>query len=49
MRCCNPQVLPMHETAPSDCDRPLMYVRRSAIELVGAFDEAFSPGYGEEV
>jgi glycosyltransferase involved in cell wall biosynthesis/GT2 family glycosyltransferase len=26
-----------------------LYVRRSALELVGAFDEAFSPGYGEEV
>jgi glycosyltransferase involved in cell wall biosynthesis len=26
-----------------------MYVRRSALELVGAFDLAFSPGYGEEV
>jgi glycosyltransferase involved in cell wall biosynthesis len=25
------------------------YVRRSALELVGGFDEAFSPGYGEEV
>jgi GT2 family glycosyltransferase/glycosyltransferase involved in cell wall biosynthesis len=25
------------------------YVRRSALELVGEFDEAFSPGYGEEV
>ena len=25
------------------------YVRRSALELVGLFDEAFSPGYGEEV
>src|SRR5436305_1969871 len=26
-----------------------MYVRRSALELVGPFDLAFSPGYGEEV
>jgi GT2 family glycosyltransferase len=25
------------------------YVRRAAIDLVGRFDEAFSPGYGEEV
>jgi len=25
------------------------YIRRSALELVGDFDEAFSPGYGEEV
>ena len=26
-----------------------VYIRRSALDLVGAFDEAFSPGYGEEV
>jgi GT2 family glycosyltransferase len=26
-----------------------MYVRRAALELVGPFDLAFSPGYGEEV
>ena len=26
-----------------------VYIRRSALELVGPFDEAFSPGYGEEV
>jgi GT2 family glycosyltransferase/glycosyltransferase involved in cell wall biosynthesis len=26
-----------------------MLIRRQAIELVGPFDEAFSPGYGEEV
>jgi len=26
-----------------------VYVRRSALELVGGFDLAFSPGYGEEV
>ena len=32
-------------TAVAHC----VYVRRSALELVGAFDEAFSPGYGEEV
>ncbi|HWK27394.1 MAG TPA: glycosyltransferase [Solirubrobacter sp.] len=25
------------------------FVRRSALDLVGAFDEVFSPGYGEEV
>ena len=25
------------------------YVRRSALDLVGNFDESFSPGYGEEV
>ena len=26
-----------------------LYIRRSALELVGAFDEAFAPGYEEEV
>ncbi len=26
-----------------------LYIRRSALELAGAFDERFSPGYGEEV
>lgn len=26
-----------------------MYLRRGALELVGGFDPAFSPGYGEEV
>ena len=26
-----------------------MYIRRQALELVGMFDDAFSPGYGEEV
>jgi len=26
-----------------------VYVRRDALELVGGFDDAFSPGYGEEV
>jgi len=26
-----------------------LYIRRSALELVGHFDESFSPGYGEEV
>ena len=26
-----------------------LYVRRSALDLAGAFDETFSPGYGEEV
>jgi len=26
-----------------------MYIRRDAIELIGGFDEAFSPGYSEEV
>lgn len=31
------------------CVGHCVYVRRSAIELVGDFDLAFSPGYGEEV
>jgi GT2 family glycosyltransferase/glycosyltransferase involved in cell wall biosynthesis len=26
-----------------------VYIRRMALDLVGAFDEGFSPGYGEEV
>lgn len=26
-----------------------LYIRRDALQLVGDFDEAFSPGYGEEV
>ena len=26
-----------------------IYIRRDALDLVGAFDESFSPGYGEEV
>jgi GT2 family glycosyltransferase/glycosyltransferase involved in cell wall biosynthesis len=26
-----------------------LYIRRAALDLVGGFDEAFSPGYGEEV
>ncbi len=29
--------------------RPLLYIRRSALDLVGDFDEAFAPGYEEEV
>jgi glycosyltransferase involved in cell wall biosynthesis/GT2 family glycosyltransferase len=36
---------PQIPTALGHC----VYIRRSALELVGAFDEAFSPGYGEEV
>lgn len=31
------------------CVGHAVYVRRSALDLVGGFDEAFSPGYGEEV
>jgi GT2 family glycosyltransferase len=36
---------PRLPTAVGHC----LYVRRSALELVGEFDLAFSPGYGEEV
>ncbi len=31
------------------CIGHCVYIRRSAIELVGQFDERFSPGYEEEV
>jgi GT2 family glycosyltransferase/glycosyltransferase involved in cell wall biosynthesis len=41
----SPVLRPRIPTAIGHCT----YVRRSAIELVGKFDEAFSPGYGEEV
>lgn len=36
---------PFLPTAIGHC----MFIRRSAIELVGGFDLAFTPGYGEEV
>ena len=36
---------PSIPTAVGHC----VYVRRAALDLVGPFDEAFSPGYGEEV
>jgi glycosyltransferase involved in cell wall biosynthesis/GT2 family glycosyltransferase len=39
------RIRPRIPTAIGHC----VYVRRAALELVGAFDEAFSPGYGEEV
>jgi GT2 family glycosyltransferase/glycosyltransferase involved in cell wall biosynthesis len=41
----SPRLRPRIPTAIGHC----MYIRRDAIELVGKFDEAFSPGYGEEV
>jgi glycosyltransferase involved in cell wall biosynthesis/GT2 family glycosyltransferase len=41
----SPQLRPRIPTAIGHC----MYIRRSALELVGGFDDAFSPGYGEEV
>lgn len=39
------RIRPRLPTAIGHC----LYVRRSALELVGDFDLAFSPGYGEEV
>ena len=39
------RIHPRLPTAIGHC----MYVRRQALDLVGGFDEAFSPGYGEEV
>ena len=41
----SPQLRPRIPTAIGHCT----YIRRSALELVGDFDTAFSPGYGEEV
>src|SRR3954466_8894739 len=40
--------LRLHPRIPTGIGHCL-YIRRSALELVGHFDEAFSPGYGEEV
>jgi glycosyltransferase involved in cell wall biosynthesis len=39
------RIRPWLPTAIGHC----MYIKRSALELVGDFDLAFSPGYGEEV
>jgi len=39
------RIYPHLPTAIGQC----MYVRRHALDLVGGFDLAFSPGYGEEV
>ena len=39
------QLRPSIPTAIGHC----MYLRRHALDLVGGFDEAFDPGYGEEV
>jgi GT2 family glycosyltransferase len=41
-------VAPNHPRLPTAIGH-CVYVRRSALELVGPFDLAFSPGYGEEV
>lgn len=39
------RIRPRLPTAIGHC----MYIRRAALELVGDFDPAFTPGYGEEV
>jgi GT2 family glycosyltransferase/glycosyltransferase involved in cell wall biosynthesis len=41
----SPRLRPRIPTAIGHCT----YVRRAALEVVGPFDPAFSPGYGEEV
>lgn len=41
----SPRLRPRIPTAIGHC----MYVRRSALDLVGPFDEGLSPAYGEEV
>jgi len=41
----SPQLRPRIPTAIGHCT----YVRRAVLDVVGAFDPAFSPGYGEEV
>ena len=41
----SPRLHPRIVTAIGHC----VYIRRSALELVGDFDLAFTPGYGEEV
>ena len=41
----SPRLRPRIPTAIGHCT----YVRRAALDVVGAFDPAFSPGYGEEV
>jgi GT2 family glycosyltransferase len=45
VRATSPAVYPTLPSAIGHC----MYLRRSALELVGEFDEAFAPGYEEEV
>ena len=39
------QLRPTIPTATGHC----CYIKRTALDLIGAFDEQFSPGYGEEV
>jgi glycosyltransferase involved in cell wall biosynthesis len=45
VRASTARLRPRLPTAVGHC----VYVRRTALDLVGDFDEAFSPGYGEEV
>ncbi len=45
VRARSPRLHPRIVTAVGHC----AYIRRSALELVGDFDLAFTPGYGEEV
>jgi GT2 family glycosyltransferase/glycosyltransferase involved in cell wall biosynthesis len=45
VRQASPRLRPRIPTAIGHC----MYIRRSALELVGNFDPVFAPGYGEEV
>jgi GT2 family glycosyltransferase/glycosyltransferase involved in cell wall biosynthesis len=45
VRMLSPRFYPHLPTAIGHC----MYIRRQALDLVGEFDLAFSPGYGEEV
>jgi glycosyltransferase involved in cell wall biosynthesis/GT2 family glycosyltransferase len=45
VRRASPRLRPRIPTAIGHC----MYIRRTALDLVGDLDEAFAPGYGEEV
>lgn len=45
IRAASQRLRPELPTAIGHC----LYLRRDALELVGTFDETFSPGYGEEV
>jgi GT2 family glycosyltransferase/glycosyltransferase involved in cell wall biosynthesis len=45
VRAGSPRLRPRIPTAIGHC----VYIRRSALDLVGGFDEAFAPAYGEEV
>jgi GT2 family glycosyltransferase len=45
VRARSPMLRPRIPTAVGHC----VYIRRAALDLVGGFDESFSPAYGEEV